>query len=127
MCNETREINVKVPADLSHTGKPVWKNVPIDACIADIVEAMQSAGIDMRASCCGHGKKTGIICLQDGRALVIHSAPPPEDGLSPESSNLLRDTLFQSRTEQAIQRHEQTNNFADQIIEEDVGLLKDDS
>lgn len=28
-------------------------------------------GVDMRASCCGHGKGPGEILLQDGRRLVI--------------------------------------------------------
>jgi len=43
----------------------------IDACIASLVRALQEAGINMRGSCCGHGKKDGWIELQDGRILVI--------------------------------------------------------
>jgi len=64
-------VRVKVPADLSHTGKEFWKVAAIDHCIAPIVEALQNAGIDMRGSCCGHGKSNGTILLQDGRVLVI--------------------------------------------------------
>jgi len=73
MClsGNTKNVCVYIPADLSHTGKEHWKMVGIDACIADIVEALQDAGIDMRASCCGHGKRDGNIILQDGRILSI--------------------------------------------------------
>ncbi len=68
----TRKIvRVKIPADLSHSGKEYWKEAGIDSCIAPLVGALQSAGIDMRASCCGHGKGPGSIVLQDGRRLVV--------------------------------------------------------
>ena len=45
----------------------------IDRCIASIVRALEAAGINMRASCCGHGKGDGKIILQDGRELIIQS------------------------------------------------------
>lgn len=64
-------VGVKIPADLSFNGKGHWKEAKIDACIAPIVEALQKGGIDMRGSCCGHGKGTGEIELQDGRTLII--------------------------------------------------------
>jgi hypothetical protein len=62
---------VKVPADLSHTGVEQWREFGIDACIAPIVAALQAGGIDMRASCCGHGAGPGRIDLADGRVLRI--------------------------------------------------------
>lgn len=64
-------VRVRIPADLSCTGKARWKRVGIDSCIAPIVKALQRAGIDMRGSCCGHGKCDGSIQLQDGRELVV--------------------------------------------------------
>ena len=64
-------VRVKIPADLSSTGKVKWKRALIDACIAPIVRALQKGGIDMRGSCCGHGKGFGDIHLQDDRLLVI--------------------------------------------------------
>lgn len=67
----SKNVRVKLPADLSGTGKQKWKDVPIDACIADLVKALQEGGIDMRGSCCGHGKDIGDIHLQDGRILLI--------------------------------------------------------
>ena len=70
-------VQVKIPADLSSTGVAKWKRAQIDACIAPIVRALQTAGIDMRGSCCGHGEGEGDIHLQDGRALFILS---PEEG-----------------------------------------------
>lgn len=62
---------VKIPAELSSTGKDKWKDVGIDSCIAPFVDALQKGGIDMRASCCGHGEAPGTIHLQDGRILMI--------------------------------------------------------
>jgi hypothetical protein len=72
MCiNKWEEVSVLIPADLSCTGKARWKSAKIDACIAPIVKALQRGGIDMRGSCCGHGKAIGEIHLQDGRVLII--------------------------------------------------------
>ena len=70
-------VYVKIPADLSHNGKAHFKNAPIDSCIAPIVKALQAAGIDMRHSCCGHGKGAGDIMLEDRRILQILSPAPP--------------------------------------------------
>ncbi len=73
MCewNDNVEVNVKIPADLSHTCKEYWKMMNIDKCIAPIVKALQEGGIDMRFSCCGHRMEEGEIILQDGRVLII--------------------------------------------------------
>jgi hypothetical protein len=80
MCNWGTEevVAVRIPADLSHTGTPRWKDVGIDACIAPIVKALQAGGIDMRGSCCGHGRADGKIILADGRVLIVHSPPLPD-------------------------------------------------
>ena len=64
---------VKIPADLSAEGFAKWKAVGIDRCIARLVYALQVGGVDMRGSCCGHGKGPGHIDLQDGRGLLILS------------------------------------------------------
>lgn len=75
MCKQgnTLSVYVKIPADLSCDGKEKWKVCGIDKCIAPIVKALQDAGIDMRGSCCGHGKREGTIALEDGRGLLIMS------------------------------------------------------
>ena len=73
MCEhgDTVPVLVMVPSDLSHTGMERRDMKQIDRCIADIVRALQDAGIDMRGSCCGHGKADGSILLEDGRELVV--------------------------------------------------------
>ena len=50
------------------SGKPtVW----CDPGIADLVAALNAAGIATVASCSGHGEQWGIVSLADGRELVI--------------------------------------------------------
>ena len=66
-----QDVLVKVPAHLSCTGQVERKVKKIDSCITDIVRALQEGGIDMCASCCGHGKALGTIQLVDGRILII--------------------------------------------------------
>ena len=73
MCDwgTTISVPVKIAADLSCTGRSRWKYAEIDSCIAPTVRALQEAGVDMRSSCCGHGKSDGYIELQDGVLLLI--------------------------------------------------------
>jgi len=73
MCEwgNTELVMVKIPADLSCTGKEKYQYEEIDKCIAPIVRALSKADIDMRGSCCGHNKLPGEIHLQDGRCIVI--------------------------------------------------------
>ena len=65
------EVLVKIPGDLSCDGKEKQKYVKIDTCIAPIVKTLQRGGINMRGSCCGHGKRRGRIDLQDDRIIWI--------------------------------------------------------
>jgi hypothetical protein len=44
----------------------------VDWCIHQIVAALNAAGVETIASCCGHGKMAGRIDLKDGRVLMIH-------------------------------------------------------
>lgn len=71
MCDSTTLVSVKIPTDLSCTGQEKWREAMIDSCIAELVLALQEGGIDMRGSCCGHGRHLGSIALQDGRELII--------------------------------------------------------
>lgn len=75
----TVPVRVWLQAELSCTRKARWKKAQIDACLAPIVKALQRAGIDMRSSCCGHGKGSGEIILADGRILKIHERKEAED------------------------------------------------
>jgi hypothetical protein len=45
------KVRVKIPKDLSCTGRMKWKMAKIDKCIAPIVKALQEGRIDMRGSC----------------------------------------------------------------------------
>jgi len=47
--------------------------IPVDACIADIIQALNNAGIGTEASCCGHNRGLGTIMLSDDRELLIAS------------------------------------------------------
>lgn len=71
MCqhNETEEVEVTIPADLSHTGKAYRKRAKIDKCLSPIVRALSDNGIHMRGSCCSYG--VGEIGLDDGRLLLV--------------------------------------------------------
>ena len=75
MCNwgDSVSVEVLIPKDLSSSGSEKWVHKPIDRCISNIVSALQNAGINMRSSCCGHGKGPGEILFQDGRRLVIYN------------------------------------------------------
>ena len=54
------------------------KVIDVDMCIASLVRALNSYGVQTVASCCGHGKRPGNITLADGRELII--APDYETG-----------------------------------------------
>lgn len=64
---------VLVPAEDHHSqdGEPHWEYKPIDSCIAEIVDALNKAGIYTSGSCCAHGKGVGFISLHDGRQLFV--------------------------------------------------------
>jgi hypothetical protein len=81
MCKwgDTVPVLVTISADLACNGQAHWKLAQIDRCIAPLVDALQRGGVDMRGSCCGHGRAEGDIELQDGRLLRILS---PEEGLA---------------------------------------------
>ncbi len=64
-------VKVKIPAELSHTGKAYWAKKGIDKCIVSIIEALTEAGIYTAGSCCGHSKDNGYIALHDKRVLII--------------------------------------------------------
>ncbi len=43
----------------------------IDGCMQPLVDALNNAGVETVASCCGHGRRPGNIALRDGRELII--------------------------------------------------------
>lgn len=94
-------LRVLVPAVNSHTGEAYWRDdMPIDACIADIVQALNDAGIYTAGSCCGHGQYHGYIALHDGRWITLpktnQSAEEREwvKGNNNPCLGILRDSTF---------------------------------
>lgn len=71
-CRETIPVMLHVDADLSCTGKEKWREWGIDACIAPVVSALQKAGVNMRGSCCGHGKGPAEIMLSGGGSINFY-------------------------------------------------------
>lgn len=72
-CGVAKHVTVKIPADLACKGVACWKQGYIDSCLAPLVKSLQEGGVDMRGSCCGHGKYFGEIVLQDGNLLLVLS------------------------------------------------------
>jgi hypothetical protein len=89
MCNhnDTVPVKVKILADQAWEGRDTWKVKPIDRCIAGVVEELQSAGVDMRGSCCGHGKTKASIVLANRSE--VHFIPP-EQHLNDTLAEILR-------------------------------------
>jgi hypothetical protein len=48
--------------------------VCVDWCIHHIVAALNAAGLQTVASCCGHQRMDGRIDLADGRVLLVQQA-----------------------------------------------------
>ena len=67
---------VPIPAFLSGTGRFRWAKKPVDGCIAQIVKALNDAGIYTSGCCCGHGRMRCSIGLHDGRFLIITEPSP---------------------------------------------------
>ena len=66
---DDQRTDLRIKLDCVHgQGAP---GVYIDPCLAQIVQALNDAGIPTRSSCCGHGKVVGCIALEDGRDLLI--------------------------------------------------------
>jgi hypothetical protein len=77
MCEWGTSKTVHCPAGFS--GKnPNRQQVPVDACIADIVRALNEGGVLTIACCCGHGKGPGSVLLSDGRTITISSSSDHE-------------------------------------------------
>ena len=51
---------------------PIRRRVEyVDFCVAEIVAALNAAGVPTNASCCGHGKANPYIVLWDDRIIEI--------------------------------------------------------
>ena len=70
------DLPVTMAAVDSHTGRARDGVKAVDACIADIVRALNAGGVLTSNSCCGHGAANGWILLHDGRRLEVHACRP---------------------------------------------------
>jgi len=74
-CNRDEVMmEVTILAHLSHDGRQRQALKGVDACIADVVRALNAGGVITTSSCCGHGRSDGSILLSDGREIVVRSA-----------------------------------------------------
>ena len=75
MCDWGDDVTLPVciPAVVSYTGEDRWAYTAVDRCIADLIQALNVAGILTAACCCGHGKPDAnpYIALHDGRVLLL--------------------------------------------------------
>lgn len=67
-------MEVTIPAYLSHNGQQRQAIKGVDACIADVVRALNDGGVMTTGSCCGHGRDDGSILLADGREIIIRAS-----------------------------------------------------
>jgi hypothetical protein len=68
MCKWGTDKTVKLCKPMLVSGRT---EIAVDDCIADLVQALNDAGIETIGCCCGHGKVDGDIQLADGRILII--------------------------------------------------------
>lgn len=64
-------VKVKIPADISHTGKAREDFKKIDKCLAPLVEMLNKYGIKTTSSCCGHGKEKNAYIGIQGKNLYF--------------------------------------------------------
>lgn len=68
MCDHDPREDAMVVLERDSGGRPtVW----CDPCLADLVQALNDAGLVTVASCCGHGHRPGQVSLADGRELAL--------------------------------------------------------
>jgi hypothetical protein len=54
---------------------PIYRDIPVDACIAEIIEEIWDNGVQTLESCCGHGLGGEI---GEGYIMLKHNAPQRE-------------------------------------------------
>ncbi len=67
MCEWGTEKFVKLNRPRPVSGRLV---IPVDACIAPLVQLLQDHGVRTIGCCCGHGKGPGFISFEDAEGVV---------------------------------------------------------
>lgn len=73
MCDQETTLLLRTAPEIDCGGRAGVKEIQVDACVADLIHALETAGIHMLGSCCGHQRREGHIHLADGRALLVLS------------------------------------------------------
>jgi len=71
MCQWGTLTTVKLCKPQKNSIGALFDTVTVDSCIAPIIQALNNAGIETIASCCGHKRRIGNIVLGDNRELFI--------------------------------------------------------
>lgn len=66
MCEHGDTVSIWIP-----TRRAFGEYADVDRCVAPLVVALNAAGFETVASCCGHGHRPGSVILRDGRELVL--------------------------------------------------------
>jgi hypothetical protein len=67
---DTVDVQVTIPAHLSHTGEERTVVKAVDRCLAPIVEELNRHGFGTCGCCCGHGRTRPTILLLDRRLIA---------------------------------------------------------
>ena len=105
--------------------------VPVDACIAPLVQSLNDHSVRTFGSCCGHGKEPGFISFEDAEGFVRYIslekceiAPAGDTGTEQSRGALMEDCGHDDRmtsidfTEEDSRAWERANRDA---VESDTG------
>ncbi len=62
----TPEVLLTMLTSISPEGKREYKDVAVEACIAPVIQHLWDKGVSTGGSCCGHGKRSPSIVLEQG-------------------------------------------------------------
>jgi hypothetical protein len=67
----TKGVNLMAPSAISDDAM----QVPVDYCLAPLIQMLNDYGVKTLGCCCGHGKSRGMILI-DPEQYSIHDAQP---------------------------------------------------
>jgi hypothetical protein len=74
MCNQGPDIVVRLSQPQPVSGRT---EMPVDGCIAPLVQLLNDAGVHTVGCCCGHGQHAGsVLYEQDGSLMEIRLPKP---------------------------------------------------
>lgn len=70
MCKRGTETMVALCRPKLISGQFDDDDVPVDACMAPLVQLLNDRGVRTFGCCCGHGEEEGFISLEDDKGCV---------------------------------------------------------